>query len=286
MTLPAPAPGEREIMSAGALARHGLSGPTSLLSLTDEEVLTLVDDPVREKVHLPWVEAQEASEQGFSRLQTRLSSARSLFARGILAPEFAVAQVEGREPRDDTDKATPNALVTGIIVRRRLAVVTLDAVDELRLRGAFMLFIDRDGSILQEQVSPQGVHHFVMTDAGNARDALRAFTIPLLDADERYKTPRDHDGRVLWNGAIDGFLDDRTLLDVLGETTACVRLESTGENPGTLWLLSGEDALALVQESEDDPGRAEAISLTYAEAAEILLSVIGAGTTGSTPDSE
>lgn len=137
MTKPAPAPGEREVMSAGALARHGLEGPTSLLSLTDEEVLTLVDDPEQEAVHLPWISTQEDSDQGFSRLQARLSSARSLFARGVLAPEFAVAQIEGRAPLADTGRPTPNALVTGIIVRRRHAVVVVDAVDELFPRGHF-----------------------------------------------------------------------------------------------------------------------------------------------------
>ncbi len=264
-------------MSAGALARHGLEGPTSLLSLTDEEVLALVDDPEQEAVHLPWVSAQEGSDQGFSRLQARLSSARSLFARGILAPEFAVAQIEGRTPRTDTGRPTPNALVTGIIVRRRHAVVTVDAVDELRPRGALQLFVDSDGSILQEQVSAEGIHHFVMTEQESALGVLRAFCMPVHDAKERHTAPVEDGQRALWEGPADDFLDDEDLQNSVGEYTACVRIQSTGENVGTLWILTGTRALALIQESEDDPLRADAISLMDHEVSSVLASVVEAG---------
>ena len=83
--------------------------------------------------------------------------------------------------------------------------------------------------------------------------------------------------RVLWEGPADDFLDDEDLQNSVGEYTACVRIQSTGENVGTLWILTGTRALALIQESEDDPLRADAISLMDHEVSSVLASVVEAG---------
>lgn len=162
----------RQTAAAAALAPHAEGDPQVLTSITDEEILALTGDGIG--FDLPWVTAREARPEGFSRDEARLSAARSLVARGLFAPESAVAAIERREAVGDPEAWTPNILLTGIVARRMLVPLQIRAdgptVERVSIAS---MFVDHDGTVLQELVSPDGIHHFSMSDTAHAADVLR-----------------------------------------------------------------------------------------------------------------
>lgn len=190
MTLDAPIPGapSRELAAAAALAPHAEGEGHLLSSLTDEEILALTGDGIG--FDLPWVQARESRAEGFSRGEARLTARRSLIARGLLAPELAMAALEQREPTGDAGAWTPNLLLTGIVARRALVPlqVRLDGptVDRVSIVS---LFVDHDGTVLQELVSPDGIHHFRISGTPAAAGVLRERLDPQGAADASPPTP-------------------------------------------------------------------------------------------------
>jgi hypothetical protein len=272
-------PGVRELTFAGALSRHARTGPTALISLTDEELLALIDDPDGSSVHLPWVTAQESSPAGFDRTQARLSALRSLLARGVVGPESAVAATERRAVDGDPSRLVATGLVTGIITRRRAAVTTVEMVDETVARGALSLHVDRDGTTLQEQVSTEGLHHFTMLDVTDATRSARTFCAPGLPVpgDDAASTAGARDGAV-WTGPRDGFRTDPDLLRITGEILSCTHVTVQGEaGAGDLWILTTERSLLLAQPAASAPEEAlDAVPLQFSELEELLDHVLTA----------
>lgn len=266
-------PGVRELTFAGALSRHAGTGPTALLSLTDEEMLALLNDPDDSSVHLPWVTAQESSPAGFDRTQGRLTAMRSLLARGVVGPESAVAAAERRAVDGDPGRLVATGLATGIITRRRAAATTVEMVDEIVPRGALCLYVDRDGTTLQEQISTQGLHHFTMLDVADAIGNARTFCAPGLPSPEDAAAPAAgaRDGAV-WTGPHDSFRSDPELLRITGEILSCSHVRVRGEEAaGELRILTTERSLLLVQPAESAPEEAlEAVPLQLSELEQLL----------------
>ena len=173
MTEPSDIRQERAIMAAGALARHAEGDLTRISGLTDEEILALVGPEHAAAFDLPWVVARERAGTGFSRDEARLSSLRSLLVRGGVTQERTIAAAEGRESGTDPGTFTPSALLTGILTRRSLAPRALrvsgpEQDDATVLR----VFVDSDGTVMHELASPDGLHHFFMSDLSHAGVSL------------------------------------------------------------------------------------------------------------------
>lgn len=270
--------GAREITSAGVLARHAAPGPTALITFTDEEMLALVTDPEQEGVALPWIDDQEASVDGFSRRQAKLTAMRGLLARGVVAPEAVIADLEKREPDGEPHRLVASALATGIVTRRRLAALTVDVTDLFDDgRGRLALFVDRDGTVLQEQISGQGVHHFVMQDIAVSVDALRAFSTRRNPVQE--DSPAAGSAGTIWSGPRHAFLESDEFRAAFSEITACAHLQCRGEQEGELWILTSRRGFALVQPAESDPQMLEAVDLSPADLGRAMLDVLEAGVT-------
>lgn len=159
---------ERSIASAAAaLARHADPGPTALGSFTDEQLLVLHGSSEAPALLTPWLDRAAGSDA--ERELVRSSAARGLLAGGGVAPESTLASVEGREPVGDPDDLLPAALSAGIVGRRVYSRrrVTLTDLDD-PARGAVQAFADLDGSVMQEQISVNGIHHFTMSTADSA----------------------------------------------------------------------------------------------------------------------
>ena len=243
-------PGAREITCAGVLAKHADPGPTALISFTDEEILALVQDPEAEGIELPWIEAESAAENGFDREQARRSALRSLIVRGVVGPENVIAQLEQREPRPEESPLTANSLATGIITRRRAAAGTVRAADAREERnGSLLLFIDRDGTVLHEQVSADGLHHFVMENLEVAAEALQSFALRELTGSVE-STEDAAAGTVAWAGPRTELLGTG-LPEALPEMTACTRITSVGAAEGELWVASDGTRVVLAQPADD-----------------------------------
>ncbi len=165
---------ERAVIAAGALARHADGDLTRISGLTDEEILALTGPDDAAGFDLPWVTARERGDTGFSREEARLSALRSMIVRGGVTQERTMATVEGRESGPDPSTLTPSALLTGILTRRSLASRTL-RISGPEQEGTTVLrvFVDADGTVMHELTSPDGLHHFFMSDLRHAGVSVR-----------------------------------------------------------------------------------------------------------------
>lgn len=176
---------ERRIATAAAaLARHADPGPTALGSFTDEQLRVLHGTGEPPALLTPWL---DRSAGGDAEMQLLLSSsARGLLASGGVAPEQTLAAVEEREPVGDPEDLLPAALPAGIVGRRVYSRrrVTLTDLDD-PARGAVQAFADLDGSVMQEQISANGIHHFTMSTADSAArvQVVWVLGVPDLEGD-------------------------------------------------------------------------------------------------------
>lgn len=245
MSTPPPATA-RQVAAAGALAPHAAGAGRPLPSLTDEEIIALVDEDALAGFDLPWVDGRESRPTGFSRAEARLSAARSLLARGVLAPESAVAQAEGRRVEGDPSAYVPDALLTGILARRVLSPLVVRIEGPLQDRVTIVvMFVDHDGSVLVEQVSPDGLHHFAMCDREHA---ARLLVGRLLPPDVPAVDPASAVGT--W----DELLADPQVGPVLEDARRRSRVQVLDRRDGArdrLLVLAGPRGLALVEGDEE-----------------------------------
>lgn len=158
------------IAAAAALAEQGRTTAHALCTITDEQLVAVTGDAADAEMVLPWLDsAVPAGERG--RLLT--AAVRSLIAQGAMAPEGVAAALEGREPEGDPEAPVPGALLLGVVSRRVLSPVSLTVAAEAS-PAALQLHLDRDGTILVEQVSEAGLHHFHMSPRDEARKAVLA----------------------------------------------------------------------------------------------------------------
>lgn len=238
--------GAREVTAAGALARHAHDGSTMLVSLTDEELLFLVGTDNSAELRLPWIEQMEQRPEGYRREDGLQSASRSLLARGWVGAEVAIAQAEQREPQGDPSGLTANALLTGVVSRRRLSGVVLE-LDSLTRpeNGKVLLFVDQDGTVLHEQVLRSGIHSFLMENLETAKTRLS----------ERV----DPDGRAAEDGtAVRGSWEEILADPSIGETirtatdqSSLRTIDRTAESERALWIFSGPAGTVAMQVEPD-----------------------------------
>ncbi|MGP9539272.1 hypothetical protein ACT3SP_14770, partial [Brachybacterium sp. AOP43-C2-M15] len=165
---------ERSLLAAGALAKDLPSSPRLLTTLTDEELLALTG-PDRSGERLPWIDGLRERAEGFSLEDAVLTGARFLRARGLTAPESVLAGIESRAIIGEGSQVRAGLVVTGIVARRAASRRRVTVTRESEPRGvAVRFFADTDTSVLQEQISEDGLHHFLIQDSASARRALRS----------------------------------------------------------------------------------------------------------------
>jgi len=149
------AEGDREIAAAGVLAPLARSGPSPLLTLTDEEMFVLYGNAGKAQFASPWLDRLAVDRgKAFDAGMLMATARRSMLARGMIAPEVVLAAAEKREVRGDPQLTRANLLITGILTRRNHTVVRLEAFsDSPEERGAHHVFVDHDGTVLHEQTS-------------------------------------------------------------------------------------------------------------------------------------
>lgn len=257
----------RRARAAAALAPQAAEDPQVLTSVTDEEILALTGDGLG--FDLPWVTARESRAEGFSRDEARWTATRSLISRGLLAPEAAVAQIEQREVDGDPASWTPNILLTGIIARRMLVPLQIRADGPTTDRVSIAsMFVDHDGTVLQELISPDGIHHFTMSDATRAASVLR-----------HRVDPGGHAGDSSAGGVVRGTLAELEAVPGIGASLAPgasrtrVRLSDRRDrSEASLLVASGPAGVVVVRDLPDGADQFEATSATAAELDEFVTS--------------
>lgn len=163
---------QRSLLAAGALATDLSTTPRLLTTLTDEE-LTALTGAERPGQILPWLDGLRSRVPEYGAQEAVLTGARSLRARGLTAPESTLARLESREIIGETADVRASLVVTGIIARRAVSPRRLTFSHEGEGPTLTVVFsIDSDDSVLQEQVSPDGLHHFLIQDKASAHRAL------------------------------------------------------------------------------------------------------------------
>lgn len=184
---------ERSVLAAGALVTDLEDAPRALVTLTDEEVLALhgEDSP---DLQLPAFSVLQGREEGLARADGVLLGSRSLQARGMIAPEGVLAKLEERTVIGDPRAFRASLILTGIVARRALFRRRISIADEVSEGSpVFEFSVDVDGTVLQEQISPAGLHHFLVHPAPSAARALASFVTPEGRSDEQTEeetTPR------------------------------------------------------------------------------------------------
>jgi hypothetical protein len=249
--------GVREMAAAGALAPLARSGPSPLLTLTDEEMFVLYGNAGKERFASPWLDRLAVNRgETFDVGMLMATARRSMLARGMIAPEVVLAAAEKRVVVGDPQQMSANFLITGTLTRRNHAVVRLEAFSEApEERGAHHVFVDRDGTVLHEQTSPDGLHHFMMQEVSESVDLLRSFVLGRNANEGDSSSMGTEDEPVLpWRGDTRAAATDPALLEHTGALVAETRILLSGRSSavqGEIHLVSGRHALAILQ---PDPG--------------------------------
>lgn len=260
---------ERSLLAAGALASDLASTPRLLTTLTDEELLALTG-PDRPGERHPWIDGLRERVSGYGMEEAVLTGARSLRARGLTAPEAALAPLESRARIGEGSAVRAGLVVTGIIARRAVSRRRLTVGRESDPRGFTTIFYaDIDGSVLQEQVSADGLHHFLIQDLESALRALRSL---LEDDDEHVGEGGDGDeggdARSLVSG---GWEEVSTALGIAAQ--AAVRrldlVDRSDEAEETLWVAASPLGPVVLRSTEG--GDAHALTRTVLEASSMSL---------------
>lgn len=262
---------QRTIIAAGALAEHATGELRRISGLTDEEILALVRTEDLAGFDLPWVTARESLHPEYSRDEARLSALRSLIVRGGVTTERIMAAAEDRETGPDPRAYTPSALLSGILARRALAPTAVRVVGPAGDPAPTLrVFVDEDGSVMHEVTSPDGLHHFLMSDLEHAAEAL------LARVDPEGVTP----SRAVAEGVHTGSWEELEHDDALGPVLASasrrtrLRIEDRRESSRAELSLAVGPEGSVVLRSAADGDALEAVAVEVEELRELLASLL------------
>jgi hypothetical protein len=258
---------KRTIIAAGALAEHATGDLLRISGLTDEEILALdLAD-----FDLPWVTARESIHPEYSRDEARLAALRSLIVRGGVTTERIMAAAEGRGTGPDPHTFTPSALLSGILARRALAPTAVRVAGPAEEPSPTMRsFVDADGSVLHEVTSPDGLHHFLMSDLEHAVEALLARVDPEGATPERAALEGVH------SGSWEELERDDVLGPVLASASRRTRLRIDDRRAGSrseLSIAAGPDGSVILRAAADGSAL-EAVAVSAEELRELLASLL------------
>lgn len=237
---------QRSLLAAGALAKDLPSSPRLLTTLLDEEIIALTG-PEAPGERWPWLDGLRRRVPDYDLDEAVLTGARILRARGITAPEATLAKIEDREILGDGTAVRASLVVTGILTRRaafrhRVSVSRESVAAELTV----VFYTDSDGSVLQEQISPDGLHHFLIQDTPSARRAMKSLLLNLGE-----ENPGNWGDQHIISGSWDA------LASTLGlpEHSASQRIELTDAHDGsseTMWCSASSRGPVLLRTLEHE----------------------------------
>lgn len=244
---------ERVIVAAAALAKHGQDHPTALVSLTDEELIALLGASPDPCLLTPWVDVHAPTDD--ERGVLAASARRSLLARGVVAPEATMAAAEEREPLGDPKAITATALLSGISGRRQLSQrrVTVEdiAVSDTTDVVALQLFADRDGTVLQEQVTRNGLHHFVISRLEAALPTAIIWMLGVPDSETEFSSARFSGVR---SGTLRELRNDTDVAETLAGASRHVRITAEDQADGvsqSLQIIHDGSSILAIERAED-----------------------------------
>jgi hypothetical protein len=166
--------------AVAVLVARARAEPVPVIALTDEELAALDGGPGAPPVApRPWLDQQDEA----SRELVCQVAFRGLAARGIVVPTGAVEN-GGRAV------VAMHQDLRAVLMMRHDALALVAArrqgTDESADR---VLFLHEDGAVLEEDVSPHGVHRLTVTCAATAAERLAAFVDPAGAAGERRPEP-------------------------------------------------------------------------------------------------
>ncbi|MGP9694325.1 hypothetical protein ACT3TZ_06855 [Brachybacterium sp. AOP25-B2-12] len=268
---------ERAMLAAAALASDLSETPRLLVTITDEELLALAG-PEEDEAALPWTDALRTRLPEYTVEDAVQTGSRILLARGMVAPEAVLARLEERSVIGDPETVRPSLLLTGVVARRALSPRRVSLRPEQPEGARFVvLHVDADGSVLQEQVSENGLHHFLMQDTASARRTISGLLDPPDEAAGLSADPAE--ARVVtgrWGEVRERLdVDDSALLVRIDVHDRPLRAQET-----LWWLRQGSSVHALRGASEG--GRAslehddlEVASLGAGEREDLLAELLG-----------
>jgi len=222
--------------------------PVPVIALTDEELAALDGGPGAPPVApRPWLDRQVES----SRELVCQVALRGLAARGIVVPTGAV------EDGGRSVVAMHQDLRAVLLMRHdALALVAArrQGTDESAHR---VLFVHEDGAVLEEDVSPHGVHRLTVTSAAMAAERLATFVDPAGAADEQRQEPA-RPVSLAEIAAGDGLprIDDVRYLTLVGRLTAPASEGAAPPDARRMTVYALPDRVVLAEPAVVGPGEA------------------------------
>ena len=268
---------ERAVAAAGALARHGRERAAMLCSLTDEQLEALLGSEQPDGLRTPWLD--DPGRRVHAGL-LRASAVRALVAQGALAPEAVVARIEERDVDGDPRRVVPSMLVLGVLARCALSPRTITVHEPTAPRGgAVVVHVDADGTLMTEQISPEGIHHFQMCPP----DAVADLLLLELCAPRGVEELVGIDGTcATGTGALDEILARQDVAAHIAPDTRELAIDLADKGVDEIERIGiriGRDA-ALVMRPEEgegsDPGRVEAVLTGSGGLTALVREIVGA----------
>ncbi|UEJ84170.1 hypothetical protein Bra3105_07665 [Brachybacterium halotolerans subsp. kimchii] len=252
---------ERHELCASLVLDSAQDGPAALGVFTDEELTALDGLDTPQVVPLPWIVDNEAAVSPRAAASVAL---RGLIARRLVIPAELLAD-DLEELGDDPRRLYAVDPVQGILTLRRgfVALITYQRmVSEQIMTVVQYAFEGEDnGTILEEEITPDGYHHFSALPVAVAVDHAMA----VIDQDE----VAADDGPVvsLRSSDVD---EDESLSARIADTRALIvaSLVTRGGDAEQVTYYATSDRL-LVSRSDQDPATAasdEDPVLEFAEA--------------------
>lgn len=245
-TPPSPTGASRAKMCAAVVLEGADDGPQKFGIFTDEELIALDGIATDQLVPIPWI---TANAETISTEHAASVALRGLIARQLVLPAEMLAE-DWSDLGDDPRRLIAADPVQGLITLRRSAssVVSFHRVVQ-ESSHTLIHYGYENGRILEEEITQDGFHHFVVLPAAQAPQRA----LMLVDQDQ----VASNDGE-----SIVADLDDlsetsplsTTLADTRALTVATVVRRDTEPEQFTFYATS---TALLVSRPESEPGTAD-----------------------------
>ncbi|WP_246957285.1 hypothetical protein [Brachybacterium sp. Marseille-Q7125] len=254
--------------AAAALASRAHEGPTALLSMTDEQLLVLSGRDPNSALVTPWVDAHAQSEQDHDLLLR--STARAMLAGGQVSTESTLAALEERDPMGEPSDLLPVPVAAGVLGRRGYSQLRVTATDlDASERGALQQFADSDGTVMLEQISANGIHHFTMCTREAAIELASPWIfgqLPTPGEGSPLPVSEDSDTPEVVTGRYEQLRTDSPLADILQgaeRRIAFLAEDRRARTTQVMWVITAGTEHIAVQPADEtlDPEALEEVSL-------------------------
>jgi hypothetical protein len=159
--------GPQVAAAVAALVASAAAEPVSVIALTDEEIAALDGGPDVDYVApRPWLDAQDGTRQEVA-CEVAL---RGLAARGLVLPRL--------DPRDHTAALAVHRDVRAVLAMRGGARALVFAQRQAAGENCSRVAYVHDGAVLEENVSPGGLHAFSVVPASLTAGRFAGFCDP------------------------------------------------------------------------------------------------------------